>query len=283
MTDEPQSSAGEQSALWNGLSGRAWVDLQDLLDQVFLPFEELLVDAVSPETTAALLDVGCGTGSTTLALARRLGPAGRVTGLDISAPMIALARARAERATPTPSFVIADAETHPFDPASFDTIVSRFGVMFFVDPVRAFANLRRAARDRAELRCIAWRSPADNPFMTAVERAAAPLLPALPARRPDEPGQFAFADRARVRGILETSSWSAVSIEAIDVPCAMPANRLTDYVTRLGPVGRLLQQQQTDDALRARVVAAARAALDAYVHGSEVRFVAACWMITARA
>ena len=149
-----------------------------------------------PDPERRVLDVGCGTGSTTLAVARLLGAKGRCTGIDISEPMIAAARARAEREGTPASFIRADAQTHAFEPASFDMIISRFGVMFFDDSVRAFANLRRAARDDAELRFIAWRSAAENPFMTTAERAAAPLLPNLPARRPDAPGQFAFADRA---------------------------------------------------------------------------------------
>ena len=100
----------------------------------------------------------------------------------------------------------------PFEPASFDMIISRFGVMFFEDSVRAFANLRRAATDDADIRLIAWRSAAENPFMTTAERAAAPLLPNLPARRPDAPGQFAFADRRRVHTILEESGWAEIDI-----------------------------------------------------------------------
>ena len=159
----------------------------------------------APDPGSRVLDVGCGTGSTTLAVARRLGAKGRCIGIDISEPMIAAARARAEREGTPASFIRADAQTHAFEPASFDMIISRFGVMFFDDSVRAFANLRRAARDDAELRFIAWRSAAENPFMTTAERAAAPLLPNLPARRPDAPGQFAFADRRRVYSILEES------------------------------------------------------------------------------
>ena len=153
--------------------------------------------------------------------------------------------------------------------------------MFFGDPVAAFANLRGAARAGARLRCVVWRSAAENPFMTTAERAAAPLLPDLPARRPDEPGQFAFADRDRVRRILDESGWSEIDIQPIDVPCAMPENALVRYVTQLGPVGRFLQQ--ADDELRARVVATVRPAFDPYVHGPEVRFTAACWMVGARA
>src|SRR5262249_27402134 len=159
------------------------------------------------------------------------------------------------------------------------TIVSRFGVMFFDDSVQAFANLRRAAEKGARLRFVAWRSAAENSFMTTAERVAAPLLPNLPARKPDEPGQFAFGDRDRVRRILEDSGWSAIDIQSIDVPCTMPEKELTRYVTRLGPVGRILQE--ADDHVRAQFIEMVRVALEPYVHGSEVRFTCACWMVAA--
>ncbi|WP_344985344.1 class I SAM-dependent methyltransferase [Streptomyces violaceus] len=154
----------------------------------------MLVDAVSAEGAEHVLDVGCGTGGTTLAVARRLGPAGHCVGVDISGPLTDTARARAEREGVPASFVRADAQEHTFEPGTFDTVISRFGVMFFDDPVRAFGNLRSAVRDGAGLRVIGGRDPAENPFMTTAQRAAAPLLPSLPVRRPDEPGQFAFAD-----------------------------------------------------------------------------------------
>ena len=198
----------EQTALWNGRGGRAWVDLQEVLDQLFKPFEDLLVEEVRAASAHRVLDVGCGTGSTTLAAARRLGAKGHCTGVDISEPLIAVARARAEREGEPASFILADAQTHAFEPASFDMIISRFGVMFFDNPVVAFANLRRAAMDDVKLRCIAWRSAAENPFMTTAERAAARLLPNIPARRPDAPGQFSFADRHRVASILQESGWA---------------------------------------------------------------------------
>ena len=216
----------EQIALWNDTAGRAWVDLQATLDRVLEPFEDLLVEAVAERKAQRVLDIGCGTGSTTLAVARQLGPKGTAVGLDISEPMIALAKQRAERESAPPRFLCADAQTHAFEPTSFDLIVSRFGVMFFDDPVRAFANLRRAAAPNAELQVIAWRSAADNPFMTTAERAAAPFLPQMPARRPDEPGQFAFADRSRVHSILEKSGWTEIDIQPLDVECTLPEREL---------------------------------------------------------
>jgi ubiquinone/menaquinone biosynthesis C-methylase UbiE len=270
----------EQIALWNDTAGRAWVELQATLDRVLEPFEHLLVEGVAARKAQRVLDIGCGTGSTTLAIARQLGPKGTAVGIDISEPMIALAKRRAEREGAPARFLCADAQTHAFEPASFDMIVSRFGVMFFDDSVRAFANLRRAAAPKAELHVIAWRSPAENPFMTAAERAAAPFLPELPARRPDEPGQFAFADRSRVHSILEKSGWAEIDIEPLDVVCRLPASELDAYFTKLGPLGRVLPQ--LDERTRVRVLEAVRAAFEPYVHGAEARFTAACWRVGAR-
>jgi hypothetical protein len=158
-------------------------------------------------------------------------------------------------------------------------LISRFGVMFFDDPVRAFANMHRAARSGAELRFIVWRSAAENPFMTTAERAAAPLLENLPARKPDAPGQFAFADAGRVHDILNQSGWTSIDIQPIDVTCTFPETELVRYFTRLGPVSLALTD--ADDNTRARVIETVRPAFDPFVHGADVRLVAACWMIGA--
>jgi ubiquinone/menaquinone biosynthesis C-methylase UbiE len=271
----------DQHAVWNGPSAQAWIDLRDVLDETLRPFEGLLVEAVLTAQGRRVLDVGCGTGATTLAVARRLGAAGRITGIDISAPMIAVARGRATEDGATADFICADAEEHTFAPASFDAIMSRFGIMFFNDPIRAFANLRRAASDGAELTCLAWRSPAENPFMTTAERAAAPLLPNMPPRRLDGPGQFAWADDRKVRRILEESGWKEIDVRPIDMPSGFPATELERYVARLGPAGQAIRE--ADDDTRRRVVDAVRAAFDPYVDGATVRFTAACWLVRARA
>ncbi len=269
-----------QAALWNGHAGRAWVDAQASLDQMFQPLEDLLAEASSAASGGHVLDVGCGTGGTTLAVARRHGAEGRCTGIDISAPMIAAACARAEREGASARFICANAQTHAFEPASFDMVISRFGVMFFDDAVQAFANLRRAARDDARLRFIAWRSAAENPFMTTAERAAAPLLPNLPARQPGAPGQFAFADRQRVHTVLQDSGWAGIDIQPIDVTCTLPEAALRGYLGRMGPVGLALQTADQDT--RAQVIDTVRAAFEPFVHGTEVRFTAACWSVGAR-
>lgn len=271
----------EQAAIWNGSAGKSWVAAQDALDEMFRPFEELLVQTAAAKPSTSVLDVGCGTGSTTLAIKKRLGAASHCVGVDISQPMLERARARAESASAAVSFIDADAEQYVFESARFDLIVSRFGVMFFNDPARAMKNLRLAARDGAELCFIAWRSPAENPFMTTAERAAGALLPSIPPRDLNGPGQFGFADPSKVFRLLEAGGWSDVDISPLDVECGFSRQDLALYVTRLGPLGRILQD--ADEATQARVLAAVLPAFDPYVHGASVHFNAACWKIAARA
>ena len=277
MQTSPQADES-QTRLWNGLAGQAWVDTQPMLDELFRPFETLLLSAVAAHGGQRVLDIGCGTGSTTLAIARQVGTQGHCLGIDLSAPMIATARQRAEGEGSTARFLCADAQVQGFEPAGFDTLVSRFGVMFFSDAVKAFTNLRNAARRDAQLHCIAWRSARENPFMTTAERAAAPLL-ALPSREPGAPGQFAFGDAQHVQRILAESGWADITIQPLDVICTLPETSLIPYFTRLGPLGLALDT--LDGQARQQLIETVRAAFEPYVQGTAVCFTAACWTIGA--
>lgn len=280
MTSACQAN-DDQVQRWNGLAGQAWVDMRAVVDGMFQPMADLLAAAVSAAGARAVLDVGCGTGAVSLGIAGQLGATGRCLGIDISAPMLAAAQARAARDGVQAAFLKADAQTYAFAPGSFDMIVSRLGVMFFDDPVAAFANLLTAARPGAPLRFIAWRGAGDNPFMTTGERAAAPLLPNLPPRPADGPGQFGFADAGKVRSILERSGWTAVDIQPVAFACSLPEKELVRYLLRFGPLGQILPGMS--EAARAPVVAAMRAAFEPYVQGPDIRFTAACWTVGARA
>lgn len=272
----------EQAVLWNGSAGQAWVETQEVLDQAFQPFADLLLDHViaASQRRAQVLDVGCGSGTTTLAFARALGAQVVCTGVDISAPLIRLARARAEREGLPVEFIEADAQSHPLAAGRYDFLVSRFGIMFFADPETAFANLRRAAVRGARLLALAWRHPDENPFMTTAERAAG-LLPVVPPRARDAPGQFAFADRQRVADLLSRAGWQDVALVPIDTRCGFPAAALDDWLTRLGPVGRVFANLNA--AAHAELLATLRPAFNQYVQGDRVIFDAACWQISARA
>jgi SAM-dependent methyltransferase len=269
----------EQAKLWNGPAGEAWVQGQQLLDGMFEPFERLLVEEAAGNAARRVLDVGCGSGATTLAIARRIGAGGECTGVDISEPLIALARQRAARENLAAQFRCADAQTAELPAAHFDLFVSRFGVMFFEDPIRAFANLRRSARQGAKLRAITFRAAAENPFMTTAERAAAPFAPDLPPRKADGPGQFGLADRTRTEDLLRESGWAGIELRAIDAECRFPAAELDTYMTRFGPVG--LYVSQVDAVTRDRIIGAVRGAFEQYVRDGEVRFTAACWLVCA--
>ena len=259
----------------------AWIDAQPVLDRMFLPFELLLSRAIVASDARRVLDVGCGTGATTLAAARVLGAGGEAVGVDVSEPMIAVARARAKQESLATRFIADDAATHAFEAATFDRLISRFGVMFFEDPIAAFRNLRSAVRPGGELDVIAWRSLEENPFMTTAERAAASLLPTLAPRDPNAPGQFAFAHEAKVRHILESSGWSEVVLHRIDIECVLPEAELTRYGSRMGLVGRALES--ADENTRREVSRVVREAFQAYVRGTEAKFIAACFRIRAKA
>lgn len=268
----------EQSAKWNDRTGRSWAELSDMLDQLLAPFVPLLLEEAGPMAGRRILDVGCGAGALTLAAADR---GGLCLGIDISAPLIEAARARADRQDAARAeFVRADAQTHRFDAHAFDVVVSRFGVMFFADPVAAFRNLRTAVRPGGRLACLAWRGPAENPFMTAAERAAAEILQ-LPERVENGPGQFGFADSGRVSAVLAEAGWNDAAIRPVDVDCAMPESDLSLYARRMGPVADLLPT--LDPAIRFEVERRVEAAFQPWVEDGEARFTAACWMVTAGA
>jgi ubiquinone/menaquinone biosynthesis C-methylase UbiE len=272
----------DEAVRWNESSGPVWVEMQEVLDRMLAPFEARLVQEAFPREGGRVLDIGCGAGATTLAMARRLGPQGLCLGVDISAPLVAAAKVRAAAVAPvSAAFVQADAQTYAFEPESFDAVISRFGVMFFDDSEAAFANIRRAARHRAKLAFVAWRSPAENPFMTTAARAAAPFLPNLPAPNPDAPSQFAFADGNKVRRILDASGWTDIDVAPIDVASSVAAKDLLAYVTKLGPVGLALRD--VNEPTRTHTVEAVRAAFDPYIQDGAARFTAACWLVCARA
>jgi SAM-dependent methyltransferase len=275
-----QSEANQdQAAFWNDRAGHTWVELQDLLDRLFGAVADKVVDAGFPGIGGQVLDIGCGAGATTLTMAGRLGPGGECLGVDISRPLIEAAARRAADAGAAARFVVGDAQTYPFPAAGFDAAISRFGVMFFEDPVAAFQNIRAAVRPRGRLAFVAWRSPQENPFMTAAAEAAAAVLPDVPAPVRDGPGQFGFARAERMTDILAQAGWAEVNIRPLDMPGTLEAHDLDVYAANMGPAA--LRLHALDEAARAPIRQALRRAFDPYVHDGVARFDMACWLVTA--
>ncbi len=259
-------------AFWSQDSGASWAVLQPLMDRLYQGVTDAVIEAANPGPGEAVLDIGCGGGSTTLAMARRLAPGGRCVGVDVSPDLVAIAQStlRHERAT----FQLGDAQVHPFEAATFDAVMSRFGVMFFDDPVASFANIRRAVETDGRLAFACWRSPADNPLVQVPMQAVAPLLPqGLPAPPPPgSPGRFAFADPDRVRGILASSGWRDIAVAPLDTPSPLSIDELIAVSLRTLP-GNIQD--------KARAAAAKR--LQTYVVDGVIPMVSACWLVTARA
>jgi len=274
-----------QAEFWNAGAVRSWVDLHADLDRQFAPLSDQALAALRPVPGQRLLDVGCGCGANTLELAGRVGPQGAAVGVDISAPMLARARELAgERGAVNASFVEADAQIADLSAggAPFDGVFSRFGVMFFDDPVAAFANIRRHMRKGATLAFICWRRPDENPVMLAPYRAALDAFPVKPPKTdPLAPGPFAFADARRIDSILGEAGFSAIDIRPHDQKVGgLPFEKALAQALRIGPLAGLLREQpEVADAARQRVAGALRR----HETPDGVWLDAAVWVVSARA
>jgi len=279
---ETRSGNADQTAYWNELGGPTWAELSDLLDRQIDDIGQRGLTALAPRAGERLLDIGCGCGRTTLELAERVSPGGEVVGLDISRPMLEVARRRAAAAgVANARFREADAQTAALEPAAFDGLYSRFGAMFFADPTAAFRNLLSALKPGGRLALVVWRSLAENPWMTEPLAAAAAILPpGPPPLDPTAPGPFAFADGERVRRILADAGFTAIDLAAVDAPIG--GNGLADSLTlalRVGPLGARLREAPE---FRPKVTEAVRAALAPHVRDGEVWMSGAVWIVTAR-
>lgn len=272
--------AAEQAAYWNGPGGQGWLAAYQRIQRAIGEIGEIGLSAAAAQTGEHAIDIGCGTGDTTAALARAVGLTGHVLGVDISEPLIAAARThRLDNA----SFVVGDAATHTFQSAHYDLVFSRFGVMFFADPVAAFRNIRRALKPQGRLVFIAWRTPQENPWGTVPMRAAQPFLPPQPRPGPEDPGQFAFGDRTRVERILGDAGFRALRFEPIDRQIWM-GDSVAEVVAgadRFGPLARAFAGAEPAAIEKARQAIAD--VLAPHQGPDGVRLPGACWLVRANA
>ena len=281
----PDSNA-EQIRYWNEAAGPKWVAFQKVIDAQISPLGEQVMDRAGIAPGERVSDVGCGCGDMTIALGRRVGPAGRVLGIDVSAPMLERAAETARAAGVTNvRFENADAQTHRLSPSAFDVVYSRFGIMFFTDPVAAFTNLRAALRPGGRLAFVCWQALPENPWLFVPLRAAAQHLTLPPPPAPDAPGPFAFADPERVRGILARAGFGDIVLEELHTTLTLGGGGTVDQAVRfltegVGPVSGVLRE--ADPAVRPTVAAAVRAAIAPFHTPEGVRMGSAAWIVTAR-
>ncbi|MFO1081242.1 MAG: class I SAM-dependent methyltransferase [Reyranellaceae bacterium] len=257
----------------------AWAEVRDLLELQLAPLGAPALDALAARPGEAVLDIGCGGGDTALALADAVAPHGSVTGIDLSAAVLAHAQPLSGR-RPGLRFLLGDAQSFPFEAATFDAAFSRFGVMFFADPVAAFANIRRSLKPGGRLAFVCWRALADNPLDHLPLAAAAAHLPPQPPEDPQAPGPFSFADPDRVRGLLHAAGFDSIDVVPHDRKVGSgDLESMLRVCTRVGALGKILRETP---ALRARALPAVRAALAEHDGPAGVQLAAATWVVTAR-
>ncbi|WP_024506818.1 class I SAM-dependent methyltransferase [Bradyrhizobium sp. ARR65] len=274
----------DQIDYWNGPGGQRWADRQQAQDILLAPILDLLIAHADPKPGERAIDVGCGSGATSVAFARKVAPSGHVLGIDVSGPMLARARENAPAELPV-DFVLADATVYPFDAASVDLLVSRFGVMFFAEPAVSFANLRKALRSSGRVAFICWREPRENPFFMAPLQAVYKHVPKLPPQGPEDPGPFSFASEERVHRILTEAGYRSIAMQphdlALDVAIGRGLEAAVQGALEIGPASRALQDHPAE--VREAARNSIREALAPYARGESVPLPACLWIVTARA
>ncbi|MEM5460727.1 class I SAM-dependent methyltransferase [Paraburkholderia phytofirmans] len=272
---------------WNGQSGERWVANQARLNALVAVFGQAAIEAAAPATGERVLDIGCGAGASSLALAARVGAEGQVLGVDISEPLIDRARALARHDTPA-LFLVADASSAELPEGAFDILFSRFGVMFFPDPTAAFAHMRRALRPGGRVAFVCWRGAAENDWMRLPVGALKDIVPPSALPDPEAPGPFSFGDREHVARILMAAGFTEIVISPFDAAVPFGEGETRDaaiddavrMTLEVGPLSRALAGQPDD--IRARASAAVRAAFASLSGEGSVMINGAAWVVMAR-
>ncbi|TWS96610.1 class I SAM-dependent methyltransferase [Reyranella sp. CPCC 100927] len=279
----PDTLHADQVAFWSGEGGDIWLAREARTDAMLAGLGEQALTAAAAQSGEVVLDVGCGTGATSRMLARAVGPSGTVLGLDLSEAMMAEASRRAAAdGLANVRFAAGDASAYAFAPGSTDLLFSRFGVMFFGDPVAAFTHLRRALKPRGRLTFLCWRPFKDNAWAFVPFVAAVPFLPPMPRPGPHDPGPFAFGDRDHVRRVLAGAGFADITIDPIDDQAVFRASSLDEaaaLAAEVGPMTRLLRA--APEAARRQAIDAVGKALAPYMADGAVRLSTACWLVKA--
>ncbi|MBE1526106.1 SAM-dependent methyltransferase [Sphingopyxis sp. OAS728] len=271
---------------WNGDSGTRWAANLARLDVMLEEFGKAAIAAANARPGEQILDIGCGSGTSTFPLAERLGPDGYVLGVDISEQLVEIARAAAPAGAPV-EFRCADAASAPLPAGSFDLLFSRFGVMFFDDPVAAFTHMRRALKPGGRLAFVCWRGAQENDWVRLPMAAIRDIVEPIPAD-PTAPGPFAFGDRQRLADILAAAGFTAIDIAPFDTSISYgrgatrekAVDDALDMAFQVGPLARALADQPDD--VREKAAIAVRAAFAKRPGETSVLIDGAAWIVTAR-
>lgn len=279
------SANAEQAQYWSERAA-SWIEIEDQTETIIGEPGRLAMDRLRLHPGERVLDLGCGTGRTTLEIGARVGREGWVIGVDISAEMLVRAR---EHASTIPirnvEFVNADAQTHDLGRAAFDAAYSRFGVMFFSDPAAAFSNVRQSLRSGGRVSFVCWMALAENEWMMVPGMTAVSVIGETPpAMGPEEPGPFSLSDPERLHSILTSAGMTNIDISPHRSSVSFSEEQIPEVATlatRVGAVREMLQESTSD--LRERVVKAIEAELRSRLVDGEVRLSRSVFLVSAAA
>ena len=272
----------ESQKYWNEEGGNKWADNIDVVEGMIMSLHDMLIEQIAATESESVLDIGCGGGITSIKLAEQVGPAGSVLGVDVSEPILAVANSRAKGISNL-DFQHSDAATAELGEDRFDIITSRFGVMFFDDPVIAFANLHTALKPSGRMVFICWRSLEDNPWMSEPAKAAFEILPPpADAEKPDPkaPGPFSLADPDHLQSILSSAGFNNIELQAMDKAISM--GNLDDtiaFLMKMGPAAEVLKEANEEQ--KQTVGKAMKEIMSKYISDKDVKVPSATWIVSA--
>ncbi|HIA96156.1 MAG TPA: class I SAM-dependent methyltransferase [Gammaproteobacteria bacterium] len=273
-----------QRDFWSGKGGDIWVERQNAMDTMLSPLGEAALNKLNLNEGENVLDIGCGCGHTTLNIAKRISPDGQVTGLDISEPMLKRAKESAnEMSISNASFNCVDVQTDDMGEEVYSAAFSRFGVMFFEDPVAAFCNINKSLITGASLSFVCWQSPALNPWQSLFIEAVKKYVD-LPSPPPRSPSPFAFMESEYVSSILEESNFQNIMIEGHEAEVNMFSGRslsdsVKDYIS-INPVVSGMLKDSTEQE-KTEIINSAIEAFSPYYSAKGLMFPSATWLVTA--
>ena len=272
----------DQKEFWNEKKGKIWVSLEKHIDKMLNPLGDHAIKILEPKDGEKILDVGCGTGSTTQNLSKLVGDSGLITGMDISEPILDFAKKQSNsKKINNINFILADAQNFQFLTKSYDAIFSRFGIMFFEDPIAAFKNIKKSLKNKGRLTFICWRKRDENDWITLSSNIASNFLELPPNANPKEPGPFAFEDSGYIEEILIKSGWKNITIKNHNqnIIVGETVNITAEFLSRMGPMS--VPFENADQYTQRKVKEALKECYSKYNTSNGVEFNFSTWIVSA--
>jgi len=273
----------DQKEFWNGQKGNIWVSLEQKIDEMLDPLGDAALKVLAPKTNERVLDIGCGTATTTLKIAKSVGDNGLVTGVDISKPILECARQKAKKKLKhNIDFILADGQNHKFEFDSYDAVFSRFGVMFFGDAIAAFSNLKKATKTGGRLTFVCWADRLENEWMEVSTKVASQFLELPPKSAPKEPGPFAFEDLEYLKKVLVKAGWSKVEIKKYSTRNSVgrTVKESANFLSRMGPMS--VPFEGAEEAIKRKVILSLEKSFSNYLTDNGVKMNFSTWIVTAQ-